>query len=340
MESDSIPRSIIVLMLILLSAFFSLAETSLTHCNRIRIKLLADDGDKRAGRLLGITDRFEHALIAILIGNNLANTACSFAATVMFIDLFGDKGALISTAVITVLIFLFGESIPKNIARMNADTVSLAFSMPLRAVMFLLAPAEFLIMAVADLAKKLIGNKESPTMTEDEFSNLIAAVEEEGILEPDEGLIIRSAIEFGDKTVGEIMRERDEIAALDINSCPEQVRRALIGGRFSRVPVYRDDLDDIVGFIQAKGFFDCLIKGREYRLESHILPVTLLAPDIHLDDAFERMSRRRSHLAIVSEGRKTLGLVTMEDILEEIVGDIFDEFDLEKAPPAAPEAVI
>ncbi len=334
MATDSIPRSILVITFVLFSAFFSMAETAFSHCNRIRMKVLSDDGDKRGKRVVWILGQFDRTLVTILIGNNIVNVAGSAIATVLFVGWFGDSGPLLSTIVMTLLIFLFSETIPKNIARVNSDAVSLAFSMPITFLIYLFTPLEYIFIGIATGVKKMIGAKQTPTMTEDEFSTFIESVEEEGILEPDESKIIRSAIEFGDKTVSEIMRPNSEIVAIEKNAKKDEIKEALLNGRFSRVPVYDKDIDHIIGILQTRAFLQSLIRNKPFPIVKNLLPASYVNPDMRINDVFEMMSRQRSHLAVVRKTGKTLGIITMEDILEEIVGDIYDEFDDVTLEPA------
>ena len=298
------------------------------------MKVLSDDGSRRGKRVTWILERFDRTLITILISNNTADIAASVIATILFVKWFGTTGSIYSTVVMTLLIFIFGDIIPKSIARVNSDAIALAFSMPVKLLMHLLIPIEYFFIGISSFTKLLIGAKKTPTTTEDEFSSFIETAEEEGVIEPDEGSIIRSAIAFGDKKVEEVMRKRDEIVAIERHAKADEIQKILISGQFSRVPVYTEDIDNIIGIVQTQGFFRNLMKGKPFRVYSNVLPAIFIDPNMHLDAAFEMMSRERSHLAIVRKNGKTLGIVSLEDILEEIVGDIFDEFD-----PEVPSAV-
>lgn len=291
------------------------------------MKVLADDGNKRGKRVTWILERFDRALITILISNNVAGIAGSAVSTVLFYHFFGDRGTIYSTIVMTLLIFLIGDVIPKNIARVNSDSIALAFSMPMKLLMHILLPIEYVFIGISNFSKFVIGAKKAPTMTEDEFSSFIETVEEEGIIEPNEGRIIQSAITFGEKTVEEIMQKREDIVAIEKGAKLDDIREILIGAQYSRIPVYEKDLNNIIGIIQTSSFFKSLISKKSFRVSHHILPTIFMDPLMHLDAAFEMMSSGRSHLAVVRSNGITQGVVSLEDILEEIVGDIFDEFD-------------
>lgn len=288
---------------------------------------MGDNGNRRASRVTWILERFDRALITILISNSIAGIAGSVVTTVLFVRWFGETGTIYAVVIMTLLIFLFGDSIPKNIARVNSDAVVLAFSMPMKLLMHLLMPVEYIFIGISELVKLMIGAKKVPTMTEDEFSSFIETAEEEGVIEPEEGSIILSAITFADKTVGEIMQKVDAITAIEKGVKSVDIRQILIEVPYSRIPVYEKNIDNIIGIIQTSTFFKSLIRDKPFRVLPNVLPTLFMDPETHLDKAFEMMSRERSHLAIVRSGGVTLGVISLEDILEEIVGDIFDEFD-------------
>ncbi len=335
---STIPRCLLLFGMILLAGFFAGSETAFSYCNRIRMKTLAEEeGNKRAARVVAITDNFDKALVTLLICINVIYVSSSTLATVFAMDLFAKYpsvspyASVISTVGMTVAVFVFSETIPKNIARANSDKLAMLFSFPIWGLMKVLTPVSAVFSAVGNaLKKRLNRGKEEPTVTEDEFSDIVEDVEESGTIEPEEGEIIRSAIEFGDMKASDVMTPIESTTMVPQTITPDDLKQILLDCNYSRIPVYKGDKDRIVGILSSK---DCL-----WRFMNGI-PVTILAmmkrpyfimPDMHLNTLFEQMEKKRTHIAIVAENGVNLGIVTMENILEEIVGDIYDE---DEVPP-------
>lgn len=246
---DSIPRSIILLIILILAGgFFAGAETSFSYCNTVRIKLLAEGGNKNAKRVTWIIDRFERTVVTLLIAVNLIHISAASIATVMAVGLLGNIGSVAATVVLTLAVFLFSENIPKNIARANADTFSMIISLPILWFIYLLWPFGTFFMLIGSGAKKIMRIKnDSPTLTEDEFAEIVESVGDDGLIEPEETEIIKSAIEFGDLTVSEIMMPRGKISAIPINVSMSGLKKILLEEKYSRFPVYDGNIDHIVG---------------------------------------------------------------------------------------------
>ena len=289
-----------LLLLLAFSAFFSASETALSSVNRIRMKNKADDGDKKAQRVLGLSDDYDRTLSAILIGNNVVNLTASSISTVIATSLLGQQGAAVATAVITVLVLVFGEILPKSFAKDHAERVSMAMGGPLYIVKTLLAP---LVWVFVQIKRLFTGRRSSelnvqPSVTEEELKTIIDTVGEEGVLDRQETDIIQSAIEFDNTTVQDILVPRVDMAAAALDAPPEEIIRLCVEGGYSRIPVYEGTIDNVVGVLYAKEF-----------------------------------RRAKQHMAVVTdEHGGTLGLVTMEDILEELVGEIWDETDKDETP--------
>ena len=341
---DSIPRCIAILLLILFGGFFAAAETAFSYCNRIRMKTLAEDeDDRRAARVVRITDKFDNALISVLIGNNVVHVAASVVATALAVSLIPDEGtaSLVSTVALTLLVFFFSETLPKSIARANSDSMAMAMSMPLQVLMWIFTPISVFFIGISNGLKKLFRiRKDSPTVTEDEFATLVENSIGEGTIEPSENRIIQSAIEFSDTTVGEVMRGRDEMFLLNIATPPDELRKILLDTTYSRLPVYSKRPENVVGVLQTKEIARSLLMGENVSVADSITAPLRVRPDMKLDALFEEMGRRRTHIAVVEDDRgNAVGLVTMEDILEEIVGEIYDEDEeVDRVALAAEEA--
>ena len=322
---------IIVVVSIFLSAFFSSIETAFSTVSTIRMKYLAERGDKKAQNVLKIVDNYDKALTAILIGNNIVNIGCSSVATVLCIRLFGDVGAAVSTGIITLLVLTFGEIIPKCLAKKKADTFSLNTARILLVIMTILSPLVFLFIAIKSLALKLLtSDNTKPSVTEDELKVLIGTSEQEGVLEEQEKELVQSALDFDEKTVQEILTPRVDITAIDIAETPDEIRKVIIDERYSRIPVYKDDIDNIVGILHSRDYLEELLKTSAPKIEALIKPAYFVYKTKKLSYVLTELKKQKLHIAIVTDDYGgTLGLVTMEDLLEELVGDIWDEDEIE-----------
>ena len=326
---DDIPRSILILALILLGGCFAGSETALSYCNKVRMRKRAEEGERRAKRVAGILDRFDKALSTILIGTNVCYVFASSFAALLFIRHMGSVGAVVSTVVLTLLIFFFAETIPKNIARVNSDAYALVCSGPLSVLMLLLTPLTALLTALGWVVKRLLPEKaDLPSITEDEFSTMIENIGEEGLMEPAETALIKSAIDFKDTTVGEVMTPLKSMVAVSISEEPEKLRELILAEKYSRLPVYAGTPDRIVGVLQTRDCLWRILNHQDIDISSLMNLTYNVSPDTKLNDLFEGLGRRHTHMAMVVDGDGiALGFVTMEDILEELVGEIYDEDD-------------
>ena len=326
---DDIPRSILILFLILLGGSFAGSETALSYCNKMRMRKHSEEGNKRAVRVSYVLDRFDKALSTILIGTNVCYVFASTFAAVLFIHRMGTAGAVISTVVMTLLIFFFAETIPKNIAKANADRYAMICAAPVKLLMILLTPLTALLAGIGWVVKRLLPReKEQPTITEDEFNTIIDNIQEEGLMEPEETRLIKSAVEFSDKTAGEIMTPLKDMVAVSITEDPDKLKELIIREKYSRLPVYAGSPDRIVGIHQTKDYLQRILKKKRPDISTLMKLTYDVPPEIKLDELFEGLGRRRTHMAIVIDvNGNALGFVTVEEILEELVGEIYDEDD-------------
>ena len=344
MDTDSIPRSIFfILALILVSGFFAGAETAYSNCSRIRLKAWADDGKKSASRALTVLDKFDKAIITLLIGNNVAHVVATSLATVLPIFLavkaWGEKsgqalGPVLATVVLTLLIFIFGETIPKNIAKERCDECACAFSGVMRFLMILFTPLDIIFMGLGRGLKKLFHTEEGPAITEDDLQTMIETIEDEGGLEADESELIQSAVEFTDRTVLEVLTPRVHMVGLDLDDDEETIIRKIMEEKYSRLPVYEGDLDHIVGILNTKVYLQERIADRSALPDIRKMMVPPFEIDEHMGlyALVDEMRRRKMHIAIVRDAwGGTLGMVTLEDLLEELVGEIWDEDEKKEA---------
>ena len=319
---------IIIAVCILLSAFFSCVETAFSSANTIRLKTLVDSGSRRAKHALWITDRFDKALTAILIGNNVVNLGCSSLATILCLNLFQNYGAAIATGATTLLVLIFGEVIPKCLGREISDSIVLHTAFLLRILTYILTPLIIFFTGIKTLFMKLARiKKTAPSVTEDELKVIIENIEEEGILEEQESELVQSALEFDEKTAQEILTPRVDVTVIDIDDSPEKIHDLIIRERYSRIPVYENEIDNIIGILHTRDYLEKVINtDGEADIRPLLTPAHFIYKAMKLSDILNDFRLNRLHIAIVTdEYGGMLGIVTMEDLLEEIVGDIWDE---------------
>lgn len=322
---------IAIVVLIVLSAYFSGTEIAFTGVNRVKLTHAAENGSKSAAAALKIADGFENALSTILIGNNLVNTAASSVATVLAIRIAGDSGAAAATFIMVVLILIFGEIVPKTVASKRAEGFAMFSAFPLRALIWLMTPVTAVVLwVVRHITNRLQNGEETeapPTATEEELVTLIETIEQEGVIDEEKSDLLQSAIEFNTTTVGEIQTPRINVTFIDIDDTTDEIRRTADESRYSRLPVYRDTVDNIVGILHLNQFYKALTDGQT-SVESILSESLCIHRTMKLPAALSMMKEKRVHLAVVvDEYGGTDGIVTMEDILEQLVGEIWDESD-------------
>jgi len=316
---------IVLVALLAFSAFFSASETIFSTVNVIKLKKKADEGNKRATKAIEIAENFDETISTILIGNNIVNILETSIATTIFTIVYGVKGLIYSTITMTVSILIFGELLPKTIAKRQSLKLSLIFAAPLKVCITLFKPVTLLFKMLTRIFIK--PSKEEPTVTEEELVYMIDKIAAEGVLERAESDLIKLALEFDDKTIDDIYTKKEDIFAIDLNDSSKLYER-IIKNHFSRIPVYINDLDNIVGIIQEKDILTTMIEKEKVDIKKNIQNPMFLRNTIKIDKAFRKMQREKNHIAIVKDSdNKTLGLITMEDLLESLVGEIYDEFD-------------
>ena len=325
---DHIGYSIgIIVVLVILSAYFSATETAFTSVNRIRLKNLAAEGNKKAKRVLELEEKYDSLLSSILIGNNLVNIAMTAVATVLFIQLYPEYGATISTIVVTVVVLIFGEISPKGLAKESPEKFAMFSAPVIHAVMVVLTPINFIFSKWKQLLAKMFNLDSSRSITEDELLTIVEEAETEGSIEAGQSELIQNAIEFNDLEAWDVLTPRVDIKAIEIESTKKDVAKMFMETGFSRLPVYEDDLDRILGVLNQKDFHN-YIAGSKKTISDYVKPVIYVAGSMKVAALLKKLQLSKSHIAIiVDEYGGTAGLVTMEDILEELVGDIYDEHD-------------
>lgn len=310
------------------SAYFSATETAFSSLNKTRIKTLAEDGHKRAKLVLKLSNDYDRLISTILIGNNIVNILAASLGTLMFVKLLGeDIGATVSTVVVTVVVLIFGEISPKSIAKDFPEKFAM-FSAPIiQFLIWILTPLNFLFWLWKKFLSLFLKKKEDEKLSQAELLMFVEEVQEGGSIDTNEGHLLRNAIEFGDLKAEDILTHRVDLEALPVDATPEEVAEQFENSKFSRLPVYKEDIDHIVGILHLKDFYG--INGITTQPISEIMtPPLFIHRTEKISDLLKQLQTTKSHMAVVvDEYGGTLGIVTMEDILEELVGDIWDEHD-------------
>jgi putative hemolysin len=327
MQQDTIYTIGLMALMIMMSAYFSATETAFSALNRTRIKTMADNGDKRAAQVLALSEEYDKLLSTILVGNNIVNIAVASLGTVLFVSYYGDLGVSISTAVVTIVVLIFGEISPKSLAKESPERFAM-FSAPLLKIFILvLTPVNFLFTQWKKLLSKLFSVEDERKLTQQELMTMVDEVEQDGGIDKDESQLLRSAIDFNDREAGEILTPRVDLEAVPSDVTKEEVARRFTESRFSRILVYEENIDHIIGVIHQKDFYDGPGMTRE-SIQQIMKPPVFVPPSMQISDLLQLLQKNKSHMAVVSdEYGGTMGIVTMEDILEELVGEIWDEHD-------------
>ena len=325
MDTGDLSTIIALVFLVLCSAFFSASETAYTSLNLVRMKRMAADGDARAAKVLKLAERYESLLSSILIGNNIVNILASSLATVLFVRALGNKGVTVSTLVITAVILLVGEVTPKNIAKEHAEAIAMKFYPVLFALTKLFTPLNWLLGCWQKLIGKVVKPAEDRGYTEEELITIVEEAENEGGIDAHESELIKSAIEFTDVDVEEILTPRVEIQAMELGASDDEISDLFQESGYSRLPVYQETVDNIVGILHEKDFY--ANRGKVPVRELMSTP-TYVMQNTKVSDLLKLLQKTKSHMAVVvDEYDGVQGIVTMEDILEELVGEIWDEHD-------------
>ena len=326
----------IILLMLVLSAFFSGSEISFNAANKMRLRKAGEAGSKTAKLANKISEHFTIALSAILIGNNLANIAASTAATSIAIALLsgvsgGDAiASTLATVIMTVIVLIFGEIVPKLLCKQHADTVVLWVAIPVLILMIVLSPAVAVVMGILWILRLIWGKdkNEGVDVTEEELSSIIDTVEEEGVIDEGQSDLLQSTLEFHETTIEEVMTPRIDLTTIDIDDDRESIIDTIENSTYSRIPVYEDSIDNIIGILYLNQYYRAAVDDPNADIRGMLMKPCFLHKTMHLPDALRHLRDRRTHIAIViDEFGGTMGVVTIEDILEELVGDIWDESD-------------
>ena len=328
MDNASIEELVGIIICIIFSAFFSSTETAYSMVNRTKLKTIATDGNRRAKLAYSIVEDYDRFLSTILAGNNIANILSASLAAILFTRFFFDNGVTISTVVMTVVVLVFGEISPKSLAKENPMQIVLQSAPFLKFLMVLFTPLNFLFMQWKRILSHLFKHKESDVMTQEELMTIVDEAQNDGGIDEHNGELIRSAIEFNDLDAGDILTPRVDVVAIEKETPLDEITDLFMNHGFSRIPVYEESIDNIIGMIHEKDYFRGLHTGMT-SIEGIIKSVIYIGSGIHISDLLRQLQQSKTHMAVVvDEFGGTEGIITMEDILEELVGDIWDEHDV------------
>ncbi len=317
-----------LVVLVVFSAFFSASETAFSSLNQIRLKSRAEDGDTSAARVLEMAEKYDKLLSTILIGNNIVNIAAASIGTILFTKMLGaERGATVSTMVLTVVVLIFGEVTPKSLAKEMPETVATAVAPALSLLMLVFTPLTWLFSQWKRFLGHFVHSTEEDTITEGELMTMVSEAENDGELTDRESELIRSAIEFDDVEVEEILTPRVDVIAVEDDMPLEEVAQTFAESGYSRLPVYHDTIDNIIGVVHEKDFYMARLK-KETKLEDLVKPTLYTTGSTQISQLLRTLREQHHHMAVVvDEYGGTEGLVTLEDIVEELVGEIWDEHD-------------
>lgn len=328
MDSHSTTMILILACLVILSAYFSATETAFSSLNRIRLKNLATGGNKRAQLAYALSENYDELLSTILVGNNIVNIASTSIATVLFVSALGEAaGPTASTVVMTIVVLIFGEVSPKSLAKENAESFAMFAAPMIRFLIVVLKPVNFLFTQLKKLLHRLFRVSASHSMTDSELLTIVNEAEQEGGINEDEGAMLRNVIEFDDIEAIDIMTPRVDVEAVPQDAKKEEVAKRFRATGFSRLPVYEDTIDSIVGVIHEKDFYS-FVWDTSQEIGFIMKPAEFIPPSMKVSALLKHLQQSKSHIAvIVDEFGGTEGIVTLEDVLEELVGEIWDEHD-------------
>lgn len=326
---------VVMLVLVILSGFFSMAETVFTSVNKVRLEIDAQEGKKSSQKALWIYEHYERTLTTILVANNIVNIALATLGVIFFVQLLDQASysELVSTIVITVVVLIFGEILPKTLAKFYADDIAPKISYLLYFIEIILFPIVIIFMGLQKIMhKRQKDDEKEPQVNEAELEAILDTMEDEGAIESNEVEVIKSVLDLNDREVKDIMTPRPDIVAIKDDMDIDDIRDLFFSMKYSRIPVYHDDKDHIIGIIYERDFLTQYIKKKTFKLKSIIREAKYVSANMKVDDLIHELQKDKMHIAMVSgEYGEVIGLVTMEDALEELVGEIYDEHD-DEAP--------
>ena len=310
------------------SAYFACAETAYTAVSKVKLRTLADKGSKPAKRALWICDRFDKTLTTILVGNNVFHAACASLSALLVLRQFSEEYVVYGTLITTLIVYLFAEMLPKSLARARSEEIALLFSGSMVMLVKLLAPISWLFSGISKLLSKLFAAQDNSTVTEEELLSIIETIEDEGVLDPEQQALVNSAIEFRDKVARDIMIPIHEVAAVATTTPLRELAETASTLGYSRLPVYEGSPDNIVGILPVNTFLSLYVSGKPFTLRKLLMKPYVFGAETEISALLQRMRLNKLHMVfVIDEDHRKVGIITMEDLLEELVGDIQDESD-------------
>ena len=321
---------VIISVCVLAHFFFSAGETALACANRFKMQVEADDGKKSARLVLHVCEKYDRALITVLIGSNIVAIVASAVSTVLFYNMLSSSGlvndtiSLISSIVISLLIYILGDALPKTIARSIPDTISKAFVYPIYWLMIILFPISFVFDKLAKLIEKIFRVKDESAFDEEDFENVVENASDEGVIEEEQGDIIQSALDFADTNVKEVLTPSNKVYALNIRGLDkEKLHQIILKTDYSRIPIYDGNFDNMIGVLHIKTYISAYLRNPNVSIRRKLQKPYFVSSKIMIDDLFNGFKKHHTHVALVRDNnKKIIGMVTMDDVLEELVSDI------------------
>lgn len=319
---------ILYLFFLLCSAYFACCETAYTAVSKVRLRTMADKGNKRAVKALWICDRFDKTLTTILIGNNVFHASCASLSALLAMRQFGEEHVIYGTIITTLIVYLFAEMIPKSLAKSRSEGIALFFASSMYLLVLLLTPVSALFSGISSILSKFFSPDETKTVTEEDLISIIETIEDEGVLEPEKQALVNSAMEFRDKLAEDIMIPIDKVVTVSSTTPMAELAEKIKASPYSRLPVYEGSKDNVVGILPVNIFLSHYVAGKPFLLRKILLKPYVIDRKTELFALLQRMRLNKLHMVFVmDENHKKVGMITMEDLLEELVGDIQDESD-------------
>ena len=325
MDIDS---CLLYLFFLLCSAYFACCETAYTAVSRVRLRTMADKGNKRAKKALWICDRFDKTLTTILIGNNIFHASCASLSALLVMRQFSSEYVVYGTIVTTIIVYLFAEMLPKSLAKARSEEIALIFATSMQFFVLVCTPVSFLFSGISNVLSRTLAAEDTGKVTEEDLLNIIETIEDEGVLEPEKQALVNSAMEFGQKLAEDIMVPIESVVRISSTTSIDKIAEFIRMSPYSRIPIYEGKEDNIVGILPTNNFLNRYVQKQPIMLRKMLLKPYVFDKKIEVSELLQRMRLNKLHMVFIcDENRKKVGVITMEDILEELVGDIQDESD-------------
>ena len=319
---------ILYIVFLMCSGYFACCETAYTAVSKVRMRTMADRGNKKAKKVLWICDRFDKTLTTILIGNNIFHASCASLSALLVLRQFDEAYVVYGTVITTLIVYLFAEMLPKSLARARAEEIALFFSGSMQLLVLVLTPVSALFSGISRVLSKVFSSEDEKTVTEEDLISIIETIEDEGILEPEQQALVNSAMEFREKLAEDIMIPMDQVVALSSATPLKELASQVTALAYSRLPIFEGSEDNIVGILPVNEFLSLYVSGTPIVLRKLLLKPYVFHRKTEISELLQRMRLNKLHMVfLIDDNRRKVGLITMEDLLEELVGDIQDESD-------------